>query len=36
LLETMWYDNGEEAMPVDTKNKSKGPSEGRDTIQSRA
>jgi hypothetical protein len=34
-LETIWYDDGEEAMPVDTKNKSKGPSEGRDTIQSR-
>jgi len=34
-LEIIWYDDGEEAMPVDTKSKSKGPSEGRDTIQSR-
>jgi hypothetical protein len=23
-LETIWYDDGEEAMPVDTRNKSKG------------
>ena len=35
LLETILYDDGEETMPVDTKNKSKGPSEGRDTVQSR-
>ena len=35
LLETIWYEDGEETMPVDTKKKSKGPSEGRDTVQSR-
>jgi hypothetical protein len=34
-LETIWYDDGEETMHVDTRNKSKGPSEGRDTVQSR-
>jgi hypothetical protein len=34
-LETIWYGDEDETMPVNTKKKQKGPSEGRNTIQSR-
>ena len=34
-LETIWYDDREETLLVDTKNKSKGPSASIGTIQSR-